>query len=737
MSCARVRALPLFAFLQISAAAAPLPPASSHAVLDVPTSQVPIGQTSVLGLSARVDLTQQLRVDVLAALAGWNRAELDLALPILLQVDPSHLAVGALQAGGKLVLLARPEGARGAGLALFVGASLPLHDFDVVRFEVYAGLALDVQLGRNILVATYASAGASARYHLEDPAFQSFAAGAAVRVPIIRHLDFLADLAGRVDVPGGTKATAETAIGLRLHVGRVFVTGSIGTGLTEPSLLAGFTVLAGSGQGLLHPTERDDVEPPEDLCFETRCTLQQRAAVRRAVVPRIEEIRKQLVALAALVELRIREKAGASDGRDALHLTILNDLSILGDADRKRELSVRFLLAAFARSGIPIDRALAETLLDDTGWQVQAGREIGEARVDYFTFDMLRLYAAYTNRLRWNAEHLQDAIRALRAADAGTTEILLDIARGHANGLIAVTNGLLDLPLAPVNLGLFLAGRETIHGLGRIPQVEYKSDWGHKFGGSMELGVALGTMTAPGASIFTGLGRTIAPAVSRLDELSKLVWNGLPIGRFLQALLVKWMQGSVLAVKAHAATEAGVLLRALITREIELPDGSTRLMTADDFGQIVLALTQDIVIVAAAMRAEEGAREAEPGGRPSRGETVVPGAGAKAMFRGIEIRGMRDLSHLSDSTLRVMADEGFAPKDIDGRPLVLHHHRQNPAGFVVEMPAGKHSIGNPRQHPYGNAPGVGLTPAERAAFDDWRVSYWKARARGELARRGR
>jgi hypothetical protein len=67
---------------------------------------------------------------------------------------------------------------------------------------------------------------------------------------------------------------------------------------------------------------------------------------------------------------------------------------------------------------------------------------------------------------------------------------------------------------------------------------------------------------------------------------------------------------------------------------------------------------------------------------------------------------------------------------------VLHHHKQNPAGPIVEIPASKHSIGNPRQHPFGNTKGAGLSADQRAAFGSWRVNYWKARAGEELGRRG-
>ncbi len=65
-----------------------------------------------------------------------------------------------------------------------------------------------------------------------------------------------------------------------------------------------------------------------------------------------------------------------------------------------------------------------------------------------------------------------------------------------------------------------------------------------------------------------------------------------------------------------------------------------------------------------------------------------------------------------------------------------HHHGQNQAGPIVEMPASNHSIGNRLQHPYGNAQGMGLSTQQRADFNAWRVDYWKSRAVEELSRRG-
>jgi hypothetical protein len=109
---------------------------------------------------------------------------------------------------------------------------------------------------------------------------------------------------------------------------------------------------------------------------------------------------------------------------------------------------------------------------------------------------------------------------------------------------------------------------------------------------------------------------------------------------------------------------------------------------------------------------------------------------SRVTFQGTEVRAVRDLSHLDESTLRTMQQRGFAARDINGEPLQLHHLNQNPAGPLVEIPATRHSITNPVQHPLGNVPGAGLTSEQRAAFNQYRPEYWKARATVELQRRG-
>jgi hypothetical protein len=109
---------------------------------------------------------------------------------------------------------------------------------------------------------------------------------------------------------------------------------------------------------------------------------------------------------------------------------------------------------------------------------------------------------------------------------------------------------------------------------------------------------------------------------------------------------------------------------------------------------------------------------------------------SRLVVEGMEFRAVRNLSHVDESTLRTMARDGFAAKDINGKKLHLHHLNQNPNGPIVEIPGFRHNAHNPVQHPLGTAPGVGLTKAQREAFDGVRVRYWKERAIEELSLRG-
>ena len=108
----------------------------------------------------------------------------------------------------------------------------------------------------------------------------------------------------------------------------------------------------------------------------------------------------------------------------------------------------------------------------------------------------------------------------------------------------------------------------------------------------------------------------------------------------------------------------------------------------------------------------------------------------------LEVRNPQDLSHMSESTLRYMAEEGVSGTTKGGRvkgsePIILHHQKQNPKGPIIELPKSKHDLGNKKMHPFGNQKGKGVgNGSVRSDFGNWRREYWKYRARKELRRRG-
>ncbi|CAO5675983.1 MAG: hypothetical protein HEEMFOPI_01983 [Holosporales bacterium] len=121
----------------------------------------------------------------------------------------------------------------------------------------------------------------------------------------------------------------------------------------------------------------------------------------------------------------------------------------------------------------------------------------------------------------------------------------------------------------------------------------------------------------------------------------------------------------------------------------------------------------------------------------SRLEYLGPG---RVKFDGVEFRAVRDLSHLSDDTIKKMSKTGVAPRDIHGEILEGHHHKQqyhrDSGAFVVQIPESFHSTGNVNQHPLGKNGGIGTNTAERKDWNRLRTAFHKALADNEKLRRG-
>ena len=125
--------------------------------------------------------------------------------------------------------------------------------------------------------------------------------------------------------------------------------------------------------------------------------------------------------------------------------------------------------------------------------------------------------------------------------------------------------------------------------------------------------------------------------------------------------------------------------------------------------------------------------ESEPGGRLSNEIARLPNG--EARFRGMTVQVQEDISHMSKAQLEFMAERGVAGRTLEGETINLHHVNQNPKGPYWEIPATLNDVNNLELHPYGNTPGAGLSLQERAAHNDLREAYWKARANAELEQR--
>ena len=111
----------------------------------------------------------------------------------------------------------------------------------------------------------------------------------------------------------------------------------------------------------------------------------------------------------------------------------------------------------------------------------------------------------------------------------------------------------------------------------------------------------------------------------------------------------------------------------------------------------------------------------------------------RVVHKGIEVRAVRDTSHITTEHLERMRKDGVAPYDVNGEKLVLHHngqldHREE-GNFLVQVPERFHDVQNPRQHPHGNESGKGLPKDARQEFPKDAKSFNRAVGKASLEAR--
>ncbi|MEM0942230.1 MAG: RHS repeat-associated core domain-containing protein, partial [Bacteroidota bacterium] len=104
----------------------------------------------------------------------------------------------------------------------------------------------------------------------------------------------------------------------------------------------------------------------------------------------------------------------------------------------------------------------------------------------------------------------------------------------------------------------------------------------------------------------------------------------------------------------------------------------------------------------------------------------------------LKVKNQQDLSHMSDSQLRYMSENGVAGTTMGGnrgrQTIVLHHQGQQNGGPIIEMPKSTHRNINKKQHPHFPNPHP-TDKVDRLRFDDWKKEYWKDRANKEMEKR--
>ncbi len=183
------------------------------------------------------------------------------------------------------------------------------------------------------------------------------------------------------------------------------------------------------------------------------------------------------------------------------------DKSLQDAEDVNRELGIRFIQLTVGRQGVFLEKSEAALLYDRLGLRQLVSNEQSRANVRARRPGETIEYQSDTRTVRT----IQDAVKSDRIAAEQRYQRALEELRnahyaedailsfyiGQANGLINLVNGLLDLPVAPINLGLKLAGRTEIHLLGRIPKIPYVGEYAEKYSSSIETGAAIGLALGP------------------------------------------------------------------------------------------------------------------------------------------------------------------------------------------------------------------------------------------------
>jgi hypothetical protein len=304
----------------------------------------------------------------------------------------------------------------------------------------------------------------------------------------------------------------------------------------------------------------DEQEPEADR--ELDAAIQKvldRQAAQGAVIEKYRQQRKEEI----LANLEWREYDVPVDER----------LRKTPAEQQPHELWIRVLQIEFPS----VNRDDAEEILRRTGikaWSAESNSIAEQIRTRdkiQFRTKYMRLLAEIYNEI------IEDRARALRNVDEllnpgpdMAAEMFKDVGRGYYNGALGFGQGLVDLPLAPVNLIQSIRGGEQKHLLNLSGlRAGYHTSYGYHYGSSIELGTQLGLMLVSGklplgASAGTGAAVNTASQVSRAARLFSI-----------------WSKVNAVSAGATSIVQAGQAIRDL-ARGYVIEDGKKRPLTDDD-----------------------------------------------------------------------------------------------------------------------------------------------------------
>jgi hypothetical protein len=235
-----------------------------------------------------------------------------------------------------------------------------------------------------------------------------------------------------------------------------------------------------------------------------------------------------------------------------------------------QELWIRVLQMEFPT----MTRNDAEEILRRTGmkvWSLESDSTAEHIRtrdkIRFRTKYMKLLEAVYNEIVEDRARTLLNVKELLNAGPDMALEMTKDVGRGIYNGILGFGQGVVDLPLAPVNLVQSLRGGEQLHTLDLSGlRAGYGTSYGVHYGSSIELGTELGLTVVSGRlPLGAGTGTSaVASTASRASRAARL-----------------WIKLNAVSAGATSVVQAGQAIRD-IARGYVIEDGKKRPLTEDD-----------------------------------------------------------------------------------------------------------------------------------------------------------